>query len=54
MFVQINWTGIQQGLSVTNTGAPIPGSSGHNIELLPNSTDWLGRYRWRAMPPTTI
>ncbi|MFP6735995.1 MAG: Rieske 2Fe-2S domain-containing protein [Rhodospirillales bacterium] len=45
MFVQINWTGMQRGLSVTKTGAPIPGSSGPNIELLPNSTDWLGRYR---------
>jgi len=45
MFIQINWSGMQRGLSVTKTGAPIPGGTPLGIEHLPNTTDWLGRYR---------
>jgi phthalate 4,5-dioxygenase oxygenase subunit len=45
MFVQINWSGMQRGLSLTKTGEPIPGGSALGIEHLPNTTDWLGRYR---------
>jgi len=45
MFVQINWSGMKRGLSLTKTGDPIPGGSTLGIEHLPNTTDWLGRYR---------
>ena len=45
MFVQINWSGMQRGLSVTKTGEPIPGGNPLGIEHLPNTTDWLGRWR---------
>ncbi|NQV54719.1 MAG: Rieske 2Fe-2S domain-containing protein [Rhodospirillales bacterium] len=44
MFVQINWTGMKRGMSVTKTGAPLPGG-GQVFDYLPTSTDWLGRYR---------
>jgi phenylpropionate dioxygenase-like ring-hydroxylating dioxygenase large terminal subunit len=44
MFIQVNWKGLKRGLSVTKEGVPIPGG-GAMFEYLPNTTDWLGRWR---------
>jgi phthalate 4,5-dioxygenase len=44
MFIQVNWKGLQRGMGTTKTGEPIPGGVGV-FEYLPNTTDWLGRWR---------
>jgi phenylpropionate dioxygenase-like ring-hydroxylating dioxygenase large terminal subunit len=44
MFIQVNWKNQKRGLSTTKTGAPIPGGA-MGMQYLPNTTDWLGRWR---------
>ena len=44
MFIQVNWTGMKRATSNTATGKPLAGSTGA-FECLPNTTDWLGRWR---------
>jgi len=44
MFIQVNWTGMKRATSNTTSGKPLAGSTGA-FECMPNSTDWLGRWR---------
>jgi hypothetical protein len=44
MFVQVNWVGMKRATNNTTTGRPLAGSTGA-FEYLPNTTDWLGRWR---------
>ncbi len=44
MFVSVNWTGLKRGLSVNKNGDPIGGGA-MAMRYLPNTTDWLGRWR---------
>ena len=44
MFIQVNWTGMKRATSKTATGKPLAGSIGA-FECMPNTTDWLGRWR---------
>ncbi len=44
MFVELSWSGRTPGLRTLKDGTPIPGTSAP-MDLLPNTTDWLGRYR---------
>ncbi len=43
MFVELSWTGRTPGLRTLKDGTPIPGTSAP-MDLLPNTTDWLGRF----------
>ncbi len=47
MFVHISWAHNKQGLRTDKTGKTIPGME-MGMQLLPNTTDWLGRYRTAA------
>ncbi len=44
MFVELSWSGRTPGLRTLKDGTPIPGTSAP-MDLLPNTTDWLGRFR---------
>ncbi len=44
MFVELSWNQRSLGLRTLRDGTPVPGTSAP-IELLPNTTDWLGRFR---------
>jgi phthalate 4,5-dioxygenase oxygenase subunit len=44
MFVHISWRGNKSGLRTDKFGKTLPGMT-MGTELLPNSTEWLGRFR---------
>ena len=44
MFVELSWTGRTPGLRTLKDGTPIPGTSAP-MDLMPNTTHWLGRFR---------
>ncbi len=44
MFIDLTWTGRSLGLRTLRDGNPIPGIAAP-IDLLPNTTDWHGRFR---------
>jgi phenylpropionate dioxygenase-like ring-hydroxylating dioxygenase large terminal subunit len=46
MFVELSWTGRTLGLRTLKDGSTIPGIAAPT-DLLPNTTDWLGRFRPR-------
>src|SRR5690606_37963832 len=47
MFVHMSWTKNKQGLRTDKDGNTLPGL-GMNMDLLPNTTEWLGRFRTAA------
>ncbi|MBT7568733.1 MAG: Rieske 2Fe-2S domain-containing protein [Rhodospirillaceae bacterium] len=47
MFVHISWMNNKPGLRTDKAGVPLPGMS-IGMEKLPNTTDWLGRFRTKA------
>jgi phthalate 4,5-dioxygenase oxygenase subunit len=47
MFVHISWMNNNPGLRTDKAGVPLPGMS-MGMDKLPNSTDWLGRFRTAA------
>ena len=44
MFLQLRWNHSTRGVRETTDGAPITGL-GYALDYLPNTTDWLGRWR---------
>jgi len=49
MFVQLQWTGSPRTVREFKDGTPIPGIR-TDIDYLPNTTDWFGRWRAAANP----
>lgn len=47
MFVELSWTGRTPGLRTMKNGEPVPGIP-PNVDYLPNTTDWFGRWRLAA------